>query len=165
MGFGLRAHALRPGCILGAGWYGMFYFIHGVCTERLVVQTVRLSLHIYIYICIYMSSGRTLQVSEFMLCESDEASGRCVGESYLEGQGDLVSWLIAPITHTITRVILIISRLTKSPWPSKYRLKPPQHLSLAAVWRHCARCEKALFSFLSGNSSVHFHLWWIRLAT
>ena len=76
-----------------------------------VLKTCREFVSIYIY----MSSGRTLQVSEFMLCESDEASGRCVEESYLEGQGDLVSMLIAPITHTVTLVILIISLLTKSP--------------------------------------------------
>ena len=34
---------------------------------------------------------------------------------YLEGQGDLVSKLISPITHIVTLVILIINLLTKSP--------------------------------------------------
>ena len=33
----------------------------------------------------------------------------------LEGQGDLVSRLITPITHIVTLVILIITLLTKSP--------------------------------------------------
>ena len=35
--------------------------------------------------------------------------------SYLEGQGDLVSRLITPITHIVTLVIPIINLLTKSP--------------------------------------------------
>ena len=34
---------------------------------------------------------------------------------YLEGQGDLVSRLIAPITHIVTLLIPIITLLTKSP--------------------------------------------------
>ena len=34
---------------------------------------------------------------------------------YLEGQGDLVSRLIAPITHIETLVILTSNLLTKSP--------------------------------------------------
>ena len=34
---------------------------------------------------------------------------------YLEGQGDLVSRLITPITHIVTLVIPIIDPLTKSP--------------------------------------------------
>ena len=33
---------------------------------------------------------------------------------YLEGQGDLVSRLITPITHIVTLVIPIINLLTKS---------------------------------------------------
>ena len=40
--------------------------------------------------------------------------------SYLEGQGDLVSRLISPITHIVTLIIPIINLLTKSPRPSKY---------------------------------------------
>ena len=35
--------------------------------------------------------------------------------SYLEGQEDLVSRLITPITHIVTLILPIISRLTKSP--------------------------------------------------
>ena len=35
--------------------------------------------------------------------------------TYLEGQGDLVSRLINPITHRVTLVIPIINLLTKSP--------------------------------------------------
>ena len=34
---------------------------------------------------------------------------------HLEGQGDVVSRLITPITHLVTLVILIINLLTKSP--------------------------------------------------
>ena len=34
---------------------------------------------------------------------------------YLEGQGDLVSRLIIPITHIVTLIIRIINLLTKSP--------------------------------------------------
>ena len=34
---------------------------------------------------------------------------------YLEGQGDLVSRLITPITHIVTLIIPIINLLTKSP--------------------------------------------------
>ena len=34
---------------------------------------------------------------------------------YLEGQGDLVSRLMTPITHIVTLLILIISLLIKSP--------------------------------------------------
>ena len=34
---------------------------------------------------------------------------------HLEGQGDLVSRLMTPITHMITLVILITKSLTKSP--------------------------------------------------
>ena len=34
--------------------------------------------------------------------------------SYLEGQGDLVSRLITPITHIVTRVIPVINLLAKS---------------------------------------------------
>ena len=34
---------------------------------------------------------------------------------YLEGQGDLVSRLITPITHIVPPVIRIINLLTKSP--------------------------------------------------
>ena len=34
---------------------------------------------------------------------------------YLEGQGDLVSRLVTPITHIVTPVIPIINLLTKSP--------------------------------------------------
>ena len=36
-------------------------------------------------------------------------------EQYWEGQGDLVSRLITPITHIITLVIPITNQLTKSP--------------------------------------------------
>ena len=35
--------------------------------------------------------------------------------SYLEGEGDLVSRLITPITQIVTLVTLIINLLTKSP--------------------------------------------------
>ena len=35
--------------------------------------------------------------------------------SYLEGQGDLVSRIITPITHIVTPIIPIINLLTKSP--------------------------------------------------
>ena len=35
--------------------------------------------------------------------------------TYLEGQGDLVSRLVSPITHIVTPVIPIINLLTKSP--------------------------------------------------
>ena len=38
-----------------------------------------------------------------------------VFKGYLEGQGDLVSRLITPITHIITLMISIINLLTKSP--------------------------------------------------
>ena len=34
---------------------------------------------------------------------------------YLEGQGDLISSLITPITHIVTPVIPIVNLLTKSP--------------------------------------------------
>ena len=34
---------------------------------------------------------------------------------YLEGQGDLVSRLITPVTHIVTLIIPIINLLTKSP--------------------------------------------------
>ena len=34
---------------------------------------------------------------------------------YLEGQGDLVSRLVTPITHIVTEFIPIINLLTKSP--------------------------------------------------
>ena len=40
--------------------------------------------------------------------------------AYLEGQGDLVSRLITPITHIVTPIIPIINLVTKSPGPSKY---------------------------------------------
>ena len=33
----------------------------------------------------------------------------------VEGQGDFVSRIITSITHTVTRIILIINLLTKSP--------------------------------------------------
>ena len=36
---------------------------------------------------------------------------------HLEGQGDLVSRLITPITHIVTTIIPIINLLTKSPDP------------------------------------------------
>ena len=36
------------------------------------------------------------------------------GNRYLEGQGDLVSRLIDPITHIVTLVILVINLLIKS---------------------------------------------------
>ena len=36
---------------------------------------------------------------------------------YLEGQGDSVSRLIAPISHIVTRVIPLMNLLTKSPDP------------------------------------------------
>ena len=36
-------------------------------------------------------------------------------ESYLEGQGDLVSRLLTPTTPIMTLVILIVNLLTKSP--------------------------------------------------
>ena len=36
---------------------------------------------------------------------------------YLEGQGDLVSRLITPITHVVTPFIPIINLLTRSPDP------------------------------------------------
>ena len=39
----------------------------------------------------------------------------CSFYSYLEGQGDLVSRLITPITHVVTLLIPIINLLTKSP--------------------------------------------------
>ena len=39
---------------------------------------------------------------------------------YLEGQGDLVSRLITPITRMVNLLIPIIHPLTKSLWPSKY---------------------------------------------
>ena len=39
-------------------------------------------------------------------------------EKYLEGQGDLASRLITPITHIVTLVILVLTRLPKSPPPS-----------------------------------------------
>ena len=35
--------------------------------------------------------------------------------TYLEGQGDLVSRLIAPITHIVTLLTPILNLLTKSP--------------------------------------------------
>ena len=35
--------------------------------------------------------------------------------AYLEGQGDLVSRIIAPITHIVTPIVPIINLLTKSP--------------------------------------------------
>ena len=38
-----------------------------------------------------------------------------VTTDYLEGQGDLVSRLITPITHIVTTVIPLINLLTKSP--------------------------------------------------
>ena len=34
---------------------------------------------------------------------------------YLEGQGDLVSRVITPITHVVTLVLSLINLLTKSP--------------------------------------------------
>ena len=37
------------------------------------------------------------------------------GTTYLEGQGDLASRLISPITHIVTLLIPIINLLTKSP--------------------------------------------------
>ena len=47
-------------------------------------------------------------------------------EFYAEGQGDLLSRLITPITHTVTLVILITNPLTKSPPPPRI-LSPQQH--------------------------------------
>ena len=38
-----------------------------------------------------------------------------VGRVYLEGQGDLVSRLVTPITHVVTLVIPLINLVTKSP--------------------------------------------------
>ena len=42
---------------------------------------------------------------------------KCVGacELYLEGQEDLVSRLVTPITHIVTLIIPIINVVTKSP--------------------------------------------------
>ena len=39
-------------------------------------------------------------------------------ETYLEGQGDLVSRLITPVTHIVALVLPIINPLTKSDPPS-----------------------------------------------
>ena len=44
-----------------------------------------------------------------------ESEGTGVSRSCLEGQGDLVSRLITPITHIVTLVIPSINQLTKSP--------------------------------------------------
>ena len=43
--------------------------------------------------------------------------------TYLEGQWDLVSRLITPITHIVTLAIHLINLLTKSPRLSKYEAK------------------------------------------
>ena len=41
--------------------------------------------------------------------------GNGIKGPYLEGQGDLLSRLITPITHIVTLVIPLINLLTKSP--------------------------------------------------
>ena len=45
-------------------------------------------------------------------------------KTHLEGQGDLVSRLITPITHIVTLIIPIISLFTKSPDPPSKSLDP-----------------------------------------
>ena len=46
---------------------------------------------------------------------SDRGTGTLKPIPYLEGQGDLVSVLITPITHIVTLIIPIINPLPKSP--------------------------------------------------
>ena len=50
---------------------------------------------------------------------SPSGAGNCdaLEHPYLEGQGDLVSSLITPITHIVTLVIPLINLVTKSPDP------------------------------------------------
>ena len=53
--------------------------------------------------------------------------GGLQGCYYLEGQGDLVSRLITPITHIVTTILPIINLLTKSPDPpSKLEPEKPE---------------------------------------
>ena len=40
---------------------------------------------------------------------------RIFWDTYLEGQGDLVSGFITPITHIVALVIPLVNLLTKSP--------------------------------------------------
>ena len=47
--------------------------------------------------------------------ETTERHGPNCPKSYLEGQGDLVTWIITPITHIVTLAIPLINLLTKSP--------------------------------------------------
>ena len=64
--------------------------------------------------------------------------GSTQGLAYLEGQGDLVSRSITPITHIVTLPIPIINLLTKSPRPSKY-LRQVADFSRQESGAGCAR--------------------------
>ena len=58
---------------------------------------------------------RALVALFLLLFSGEEGKATPLKPLYLEGQGDLVSRLITPLTHIVSPIIPIINLVTKSP--------------------------------------------------